>query len=179
MKHRLKATSNRHTLSHEKQRRKIMKKWMIGLFALTIVAVGMGAFFGGRASVSQTPSAEANLGPGLGQLQRNQAGTLPAQPGGTNGFAGARAGNLVSGTILSVDDAGLTVKMSDGGSKIVFITNSTTLVKTEEATRDDLAVGEPVTVIGTANEDGSVTATRVQLGETLQLRNRQPDSTGG
>lgn len=156
-----------------------MKKWIVALLAAVIVVVGVGAFFGGRASVSQVASTQANLGPGRGQLPSDQDGALPGQPGGVNGFPNAPRGGLVSGTILSVDDTGITVKTADGGSKIVLVTSSTTLVKTEEATRDDLVVGQEVTVVGEANEDGSVTASRIQLGTALDFRNRQPNATDG
>ncbi|MCX8032088.1 MAG: DUF5666 domain-containing protein [Thermoleophilia bacterium] len=156
-----------------------MKKWIVALLAAVIVVVGVGAFFAGRASVSQVASTGTNLGLARGQLPSNQGGTLPGQLGGVNGSPNGPRGSLVSGTILSVDDTGITVKTADGGSKIVLVTSSTTLVKTEEATRDDLVAGQEVTIVGEANEDGSLTASRIQLGTALDFRNRQPNTTGG
>jgi len=143
-----------------------MKKWMIAVTAIVIVAVGVGAFFGGRASVASGSGQTAAQGAGLGQAPGNGT-TRPSFPGGAGGFPGNRGGNLVSGKIIAVDDTGITVQTNDGGSKIVLVAPSTAILKTEQASRQDLTVGEEVVVTGSANQDGSVTAARIQLGAGL------------
>jgi hypothetical protein len=76
--------------------------------------------------------------------------------------AGARGG-AVNGTILSMDAKSITVKMSDGSTKIVLFSGSTTYSNTATASASDLKVGSEVAVFGAANSDGSVTAANVQI----------------
>ena len=61
------------------------------------------------------------------------------------------------------DNTSITLKLRDGGSKIVFYTDKTTIAKTVDGILDDLAVGKQVNVIGTTNPDGSVSAQSVQI----------------
>jgi hypothetical protein len=51
----------------------------------------------------------------------------------------------------------------DGGSKIVLFSASTTVMKATTVSRDDLTVGEQVTVTGATNTDGTVSAQSVQV----------------
>ena len=85
-------------------------------------------------------------------------GTRGAGAGG----AGMRAGT-VNGSILSMDANSITVKLSDGSTKIVLLSGSTTYSNTASASQSDLKTGSTVAVFGTPNSDGSVTATNVQL----------------
>lgn len=148
-----------------------MKRWMIGVVVLVVIAVGVGAFFGGRASVEGTSEQAVGQGLALGQgvageQSAGNGSNRSGFPSDGSGFAGGRGGNVVSGTIIAVDETGITVQ-TEGGSKIVLVAPSTAIVKTEEATQQDLVMGEQVMVTGTSNEDGSVTASRIQLGSAL------------
>ena len=87
-------------------------------------------------------------GSGRGRLGRNGAN------------AGLRA---VVGQILSVNANSMTVKLRDGSSKIVILSDSTRIEKTSPAAKTDLTNGAAVSVFGTANSDGSITAQNVQL----------------
>ena len=60
----------------------------------------------------------------------------------------------------------MTVKLQDGGSKIVILTDSTAINKSAEGSREDLKIGGKVGVFGTENSDGSVTAQNIQLDPT-------------
>jgi Domain of unknown function (DUF5666) len=153
-------------VGHKKETR--VKKWYIAVVAVVVVAVAVGAFFGGRATAGGgTPTVAEAL-----KVLQNQAqqGNGTGFPGG-NGFAGAngaaRRGGAVSGSIIAADATSITVKTSDGGTKIVLVSGSTTVSKVSEGTQADLTVGQNVIVTGTANSDGSVSATRVQVGATL------------
>jgi len=79
--------------------------------------------------------------------------------------AGARN---INGEIISADSKSITVKLTDGSSKIVVLSDSVTINKAETATKDDLKVGEKVMVFGQDNSDGSVTAQNIQLNPIIR-----------
>jgi len=79
-----------------------------------------------------------------------------------------RNGNGAAGTILSVDTNSMTVKLADGGSKIVLLTGSTSINKATESAMSDLTVGETVSAFGTTNSDGSITASNVQINPVIR-----------
>jgi len=80
------------------------------------------------------------------------------------GNRGIRAGGGVSGDIVSKDATSITVQLRDGsGSRIVFYTASTPILKSAAGSALDLTVGESVNVIGTTNSDGSTSAQSIQL----------------
>ncbi len=93
--------------------------------------------------------------------------TIPVRGAGTfsqNGVRGQRAGGgIVNGEVLSKDTSGVTIKMRDGGSKIIFISESTSVMKSVIGSQADIVVGKQINVMGTANPDGSVTAQNIQI----------------
>ena len=161
------------SVEHKKESR--VKTWHIAVVVVVIVAVGVGAFFGGRATAGGgTPTVAEAMKVLQSQAQQGNGNGL-GFPGG-NGTA--RRGGAVSGSIIAADATSITVKTSDGGTKIVLVSGSTTVAKTSEATQADLTVGQDVIVTGTTNSDGSVTATRVQVGATLPAAGSGPTGTG-
>jgi hypothetical protein len=139
-----------------------MKRWLVPILAVLIVAAGVGGFFGGRATAGGSTT---EAGPQTAaQAGMNGTGT-GQRPSGTGTGTGTRGG-FTTGTILSKDDTSLTIKLSDGNSRIVYLSDSTTISETKDATVDVLTTGEDVTVIGSSNSDGSVTATSVMVGSS-------------
>lgn len=137
-----------------------MKNSQYAIVAVLLIVVGAGAFYGGmQYQKSQSPSFVR----GAGNFQRGAAGQgAQAGAAGNARFQGG-AGGGASGSILSMDDKGITLKLRDGGSKIVYFSASTTVGKIDTGSKDDLKAGDNVTVMGTSNPDGSITASMVQI----------------
>jgi hypothetical protein len=116
------------------------------------VIVGAGGFFAGmKYQQSKSPRFSNFQGAGNGQFQQR-----------TQGF------RLVNGEIISADDKSITVKLQDGSSKIILLSDTATISKSADATKADLKVGEKVAAFGTENSDGSVTAQNIQLNPILR-----------
>lgn len=144
----------------------------IGVIVAVAVVVGVGAFFGGRATGgggTPTPTEALKVLSSLSATQRQQLlgsgglGSLFGNRTGTSGAA-ARGGGFTSGSIVSEDSNSITVKLSDGSTKIVLFSGSTTISMSTTGSATDLQTGKDVVVTGTANSDGSITATRIQIG---------------
>jgi hypothetical protein len=142
-----------------------MKK-ILPILILTVLIVGGGAFFAGmkygqsRGSNSLSRADFQNLSPEERQQRMQQTGTV----GGFRGMGGNNRGNdFVLGEIISKDDASITVKLLDGGSKIVFFSNSTSITKSTDGAFGDLETGKTIMINGITNSDGSVTATNIQI----------------
>lgn len=125
-----------------------MKKEYI-IILLLVIIVGASAFFTGmKYQQSKTPTGR------LGNFQ-----------GVRNGNFGQRVQGPrpVNGEIISVDDKSITVKLQDGSSKIIILSDTTAINKSSEGSKEDLKAGEKVAAFGQENYDGSVTAQSIQL----------------
>lgn len=135
-----------------------MKTNIIIAILITLVAAGGVGFYGGlKYQQSKTPQL-----PGFFQGANGNMRVFRNGQGGA-GAVGAVRANFATGQILSSDGKTLTVKTQDGGSKIVFITDKTQIQKMDAAKASDLANDKYVTVNGTTNSDGSLTAATIQL----------------
>jgi len=141
-----------------------MKKTVLLVLVVAVVVGGL-AFYGGmkygQGKVSQR----------FAQMGANGGSFRGTSGQGRTGTGGMNVG-FVSGTILSKDANSITVQLRNlgaagsnngTGSKIVFLSTSTEIGKTVSGTLNDLSVGQSVTVTGSANSDGSVTAQSVQI----------------
>lgn len=132
----------------------------IGIIVVVALASFTGGMFYGKSSAPKNAT---------GNNWQNQAGRGAGGPGGQaggmrrNGAGGPNGGGFINGEILSKDANSLTIKLSDGGSKIVFLSDKTTISKMAEGTSADLEIGKAVMVTGSTGSDGSVTAQSIQL----------------
>ncbi|HBW74172.1 MAG: hypothetical protein UX10_C0004G0032 [Candidatus Magasanikbacteria bacterium GW2011_GWA2_45_39] len=138
------------------------------IFVVAFVVVGGGSFFAGmKYSQNKQSGANianfANLSPEERQARRVQMVSGGQNGGARSGRAGGATGGFISGDILSKDDKSITVKLRDGGSKIVFLSQITQIMKSVEGLVGDLTEGEQVSVSGAANSDGSVNAQSIQI----------------
>ena len=103
--------------------------------------------------------------------------------GGQGGSQGGGAGTAqrmtpINGQIVSQGNNSITVKLSDGSSKIVDLTSQTMINKSTKGSTTDLTSGQQVTAFGSTNSDGSITAQAVNVGNGM-FRMRPGGSKGG
>jgi len=132
--------------------------------ALAIAAFGAG-FGVANAVAPGTPTTNGFTGDG-GNGFGNFGPGASGRPRFGNGGDGAGFGGGASGTIGSISSDQMTITTSAGSQRIVLLTPTTTVTKVTSTTQaiTDLTTGETVTVVGTSNPDGSVTATEVVIG---------------
>lgn len=149
-----------------------MKKWQIAVVVAAVIAVGLGALFGGHAwgvsgsATNGTEDVAASQAGGDGTMPPGMPGDGTA-PSGMRGTGGPGGGSMITGSIMAVDDSGITVKTGDGSTKIILVAGSTAISLTKEGSKSDLVTGVAVVVSGTANSDGTVTAGSIMLGTSL------------
>lgn len=126
-----------------------MKNKSLIIVLLIIILVGIGSFFSGM-KYQQSKWTQQNRSV---NFQSGRAGQLTQR----QNF------RPINGEIISIDDKSLTVKLADNSSRIIFITESTIINKSEKASKEDLKIGEKIMVFGNQNTDGSLTAQNIQL----------------
>lgn len=138
------------------------------MIAVLMLIVGVGAFAGGMKYQQSKLPAMGQFANGENPFGgRNQMGNRNngSQVGGTQtGVGQRRMGNgQIAGEITSVADNSITVKMTDGSSKIVILGESTKVTESTAVEKSMLKVGVKVAVFGTPNTDGSVTGANIEL----------------
>lgn len=150
---------------------------IIAVIVTACVTGGLGFVSGMKYQQSKgnsRPSLTMNAG-GMGNQNKGTQLSPAGQAQGSQGAAGSQTqrgvmgGGASTGTIVTQDGDSLTIKLTDGSSKIISLSSATTVTKNETAATSDLQAGVTIMVFGTTNTDGSVTATRIQL---------NPDTTG-
>jgi len=96
-------------------------------------------------------------GIGQGMRQNAQNGDLNKNRGQVPGF------RQNFGEIINIDEKTLTLKMADGSSKIVLLSDSTIINQSVTATKSDLKVGTKIMVNGDTNPDGSISSRNIEI----------------
>ena len=137
-----------------------MKK-IISIILVIIVAGALvgGAFYGGM------KYGENKTTKGINQERQQRFQQMGASVAGAiDGRSGNQAGNnFVTGEIISKDDKSITIKLRDGGSKIIFFSDTTEIDKFTTGSSSDFEAGKTVMITGKTNQDGSITAQSIQL----------------
>jgi hypothetical protein len=145
-----------------------MKKQIITTIVVA-TAVGALSFFAGmKYQTKKLTNSQNSNQQNFGQLRGQNAGGQNTRRMSANGGAG-----FANGEILSKDEKSITVKLRDGGSKIVFLSNTTAIGKTTEGDKEDLEIGKQVVINGTTNPDGSLTAQNIQIRPNIQNINNK------
>ncbi len=152
-----------------------MKPAQIVIGVVIALALAGGSFAAGmtvgkgsanEASASSSPSGAAGRGAGI---------TGRVGQGGAQGASGAFGGQAMAGRIISVNDGSITIEVRQGGaqgasptvtSQIVLVGSSTRIVKTVETDikLSDLKANDQVTIVGTTDASGNVSATAIVAG---------------
>lgn len=128
------------------------------IVAVVVVIVGAGAFFAGM----KFQETKATTSQNQKQFQGgNRQGMRNGQPFASD--QGRFAGGATMGEIISSDDKSVTIKLDDGSSKIVLLSDTLTVTKTDTGSKADLKIGVKVGVFGMSNSDGTITAQSIQL----------------
>ncbi len=136
-------------------------------FVIALIVIGGGSFYGGmQYQKSKTPSFAGGFNR-AGMMQ----GAYGGASGGTRGAGRVANGGFASGDVLSKDDKSITIKLRTGGSEIILLSDKTQVVKADQGAVSDISVGQALTLTGTPNSDGSLTA------ESIQIRPAVPAQT--
>ena len=139
------------------------KNTKIVWIVVIVVAIAIVAFYTG---MNYGKGSVGLINPGANFSARTgQLGSSTGKGGNRVAFGGA-----VMGQILSVDANSLTVSVQGGGSRIVFLSASTTVNKVSASSVKDLIVGSNVSINGVANPDNSINAQGIQIRPTMPIK---------
>lgn len=131
---------------------KISKKEIV-IAVLSAAVFGVGGFWGGleyqKSKFLQRSFDRSGFSSNFNQIGESRM----RQPG--QGF--------ISGEIIQKDEKSLTVKLRDGGSKIIIFPENVEVGKFVTGSIKDLEIGKSVTINGKTNVDGSLTAQSIQI----------------
>lgn len=145
-------------------------KLSLPLVIIICLAVGGASFYGGTLMSKKSTSNFQGQFSGMANRTGNATGRA------TNGKMGngSANGGMINGEILKLDDNTVTIKLSDGSSKIVYLSADTTISKFTEATKQDLEIGKTVMINAKTDTSGNQTAQFIQLRPA-----NSPDMPGG
>jgi hypothetical protein len=123
-----------------------MKNQNLLIVAAIVIAFSGVGFFGGM-KYQQSKAPRFNPQNRNGQMTNNRQ------------FRGGQ----ILGDIIAIDDKSITVKLTDGSSKIILVSGTTSINQATTATMTDLKVGTKVAAFGQTNTDGSVSAANIQI----------------
>lgn len=128
-----------------------MNKTLVNVIAVAVI-VGGASFYGGIKYDQQKEMASA----GQGNFSRGTG-----MGGGRRGSG--MGGDGANGEIIAKDDKSVTIKLRDGGSKIIFVSDATQVTKSASGSLVDIVVGGTIMTFGASNPDGSMTAKSIQI----------------
>lgn len=128
------------------------KKIVMGI-CVVMVSLLIGFLIGSKYTSSKSSQNFANI--------QRQGRNLSGGGGLNNRFQNSGGFNV--GEVIKKDDNSLVIKLRDGGSKIILLSEKTQVVKSVEGGMDDVIIGQNVVVSGRGNSDGSVSVDSIQV----------------
>lgn len=99
--------------------------------------------------------------PSNGNFTRN--GEMPSMGQNGSSSSSSTATRATTGTIVSNSGSYITIKLSSGSTKNVYIGDDTTIYSRTKTTADQLTTNKTVIVQGTTNSDNSTAATTITV----------------
>ena len=124
---------------------------------IIVLAIAAALFYGGFAYGQSTGSASTSSASAYSGARATRTG----------GFAG---GSATVGTVVSSDATSVTIALKSG-SVVAFYSTSTPIMDTTIGSPNDIVAGANITVLGTTNSDGSITANSIQLRQAAPTAN--------
>jgi hypothetical protein len=131
---------------------------------ITFIVAGAGGYYIGKhvtTGTSDTTTSSDN------QARQGQSATRTGMGGMRRNGQG---GGFLGGSVISKDSTSLTMSIPNGGSKIIFYSPTTAIQKTATGTPEDITAGSMVSVSGTQNPDGSMSANAITIRPSLSPR---------
>ncbi len=141
-----------------------MSKKQYLIFGTIVILIGAISFISGMTyakKITQSAPDTSGLNQANSRYITRTGGNAQGMNGG--GRQGGQFGKSVNGEIISNDGTILTIKLRDGGSKLVFVTGTTKFDKSVSASMTDVSIGKTVMASGETNPDGSMTADIIQI----------------
>ena len=136
-----------------------MKKYKLHIvWAIVVIAALVGGFFWGKSAGASASLAARAGGAGRFAFASSTAGGFA----GRTGAAGA-AGGLTVGQVTALGSDSFTLQLANGNSENIFFSSSTQIVEPQPVSISAIQSGTNVMITGTANSDGSMTATTIQV----------------
>lgn len=139
-----------------------MNKKIIVLSVIGVLVL-IGVFSGGMLLGKNKSSSFNNNGFGM----QNRDSEFNGMVRGKNQMGN---GGLMGGEIISKDDKSITIKSIGGASRIIFFDSNTTVSKMTTGTITDLVTGSQISITGTTNSDGSITAKTIQIRPEIEQK---------
>ena len=133
------------------------KNHIIGVVVAVLVVGGVAFYAGTAFGKGQAPAGQRTFSANFGGA------------GAAGGFAGRGGrgganGGFTAGKIISAGNGSISIQMQNGSSsEIVLLGTNTQIMKSVAGSASDLTVGQNVTIQGTPNSDGSLSATSIQI----------------
>lgn len=142
------------------------KKIIVSVGVCVVIAVV--SFFGG-VSYGKGKSNVNSFADRQGSFNQSGTNSQVGRMMGSNTRGVNNGGGFTSGEVISMDATSMTIKLRDGGSKIVLFSPASKVEKTVDGAISDVTLGKSVMVTGTTNPDGSVSAISIQMRPTLAI----------
>jgi len=143
-----------------------------------IIGFASGVFYQKKHLVSSfsNHNSQFQMGEGMGNRtggnRTNQTGQGTGN--GTASKDGSGSG-AIFGEITKIDDTSITIKTTDGSSKIILVSDSTAFNQSTSASKSDLKVGTQVRIDGTTDSNtGSVTGKTIEIDPARSGKDNPP-----
>lgn len=150
-----------------------MTKKIMLLASVAVILIGSGAFYGGSLyGKSQSAFPNGFSGRNGTFPERNADGSMRSRDG-QGQAAGSRDTNRgsqdsVFGEVLSKNDTSITVKTPNGGSRIVYVSDKTSVGVSDPAALANISAGQTIMASGTGSTEGALVAHMLQIYPTDQ-----------